>query len=123
MAESLEMEDEEWFEISDATGKRSAMRHLATLSVNGKTYYLLDAVEDDESGFLLVREDCTMDGMQEYVIADDEHEIEDVLGKLIAHTLSQMMDQMWTEKDEVCSCGIKHRPGEFCFCDDEDLLQ
>ena len=51
MAESLEMEDEEWFEISDATGKRSAMRHLATLSVNGKTYYLLDAVEDDESGF------------------------------------------------------------------------
>ena len=25
--------------------------------------------------------------------------------------------------DEVCPCGMRHAPGEFCVCDEADLLQ
>ena len=94
MNDPFEFEEDEWVEICDASGKRSAMRHLATLSVSGKTYFVLGAVsqeEDGPDGLLLVREDETVDGVQEYVVADDESEIEDVVGRFVAHTLMQIV--------------------------------
>ena len=66
MNDPFEFEEDEWVEICDASGKRSAMRHLATLSVSGKTYFVLGAVsqeEDGPDGLLLVREDETVDGV------------------------------------------------------------
>ena len=128
MNNPFEPEEEEWVEICDASGKRAAMRHLATLSVSGKTYFVLGSVsQDDEGGLLLVREDETVDGVQEYVVADDESEIEDVVGRFVAHTLMRIvesaMDEAQEDGDDVCPCGIKHAPGEFCVCDETDLLQ
>ena len=130
MNDPFEFEEDECVEICDASGKRSAMRHLATLSVSGKTYFVLGAVsqeEDGPDGLLLVREDETVDGVQEYVVADDESEIEDVVGRFVAHTLMRIvesaMDEAQEDGDDVCPCGIKHAPGEFCVCDETDLLQ
>ena len=69
MDNPFEPEEEEWVEICDASGKRAAMRHLATLSVSGKTYFVLGSVsqeEDRPEGLLLVREDEDL-----MVITDD----------------------------------------------------
>ena len=131
MNNPFDLDEDEWVEICDASGKRSAMRHLATLSVSGKTYFVLGAVsqeEDGPDGLLLVREDETVDGVQEYVVADDESEIEDVVGRFVAHTLMQIVENAMDdapedEEDAPCLCGMKHAPGEFCFCDEADLLQ
>ena len=131
MDNPFEPDEEEWVEICDASGKRAAMRHLATLSVSGKTYFVLGSVsqeEDGPDGLLLVREDETVDGVQEYVVADDESEIEDVVGRFVAHTLMKIVENAMDEaqevdEDEVCPCGMRHAPGEFCVCDEADLLQ
>ena len=69
-----------------------------------------------------------VDGVQEYVVADDESEIEDVVGRFVAHTLMQIVENAMDdapedEEDAPCLCGMKHAPGEFCFCDEVDLLQ
>ena len=127
MNNPFDRDEDEWVEICDASGKRSAMRHLATLSVSGKTYFVLGAVsqeEDGPDGLLLVREDETVDGVQEYVVADDESEIEDVVGRFVAQIVENAMDDApEDEEDAPCLCGMKHAPGEFCFCDEADLLQ
>ena len=130
MTDPFENEDEEWVEICDSTGKRSAMRHLATISLGGKTYFVLGALREDsagesEEGLLLVREDHTVDGMQEYVIAEDESEIENVVGHFVSHAILHMIEQTVCEgiSDEDCPCGARHRPGDFCYCDDPDYLQ
>ena len=34
-----------------------------------------------------------------------------------------MDDAPEDEEDAPCLCGMKHAPGEFCFCDEVDLLQ
>lgn len=130
MTDPFELEEEEWVEICDADGKRSTMLLLATIAFSGKTYFVLGAQNegDDgeiERGLLLLREDQTIDGAQEYVIADDETEIENVVGrfvmqsimKMIAHTLKEMPE------DTDCPCGVRHRPGEFCVCENADFLQ
>lgn len=128
MNNPFELDEDEWVEICDASGNRSAMRHLATLSVSGKTYFVLGSVsQEEDGGLLLVREDETVDGVQEYVVADDESEIEDVVGRFVAHTLMRIMesamDETQEDEDIVCPCGMKHAPGEFCVCDETDLLQ
>ena len=48
MNNPFETDEDEWVEICDASGRRAAMRHLATLSVSGKTYFVLGAVGQDE---------------------------------------------------------------------------
>ena len=131
MTDPFELEDEEWIEICDSEGKRSAMRLLATISFSGKTYYVLGAVSDDadgepEHGLLLLREDQTIDGAQEYVVADDESEIENVVGRFVMHAIMNMVASATPEQiegDETCPCGTKHAPGEFCVCDQADFLQ
>ena len=130
MNNPFETDEDEWVEICDASGRRAAMRHLATLSVSGKTYFVLGAVgqdEDEPDGLLLVREDETVDGVQEYVVADDESEIEDVVGRFVAHTLMSIIEsaaeQTGQDDEDVFACGLRHAPGEFCVCDKADLLQ
>ena len=83
--------------------------------------------EDEPDGLLLVREDETVDGVQEYVVADDENEIEDVVGRFVAHTLMSIIEsaaeKAGQDDEGVCACGLRHAPGEFCVCDEADLLQ
>ena len=67
-------EEIELVEISDAEGNRAEMRRLATVEYSGKLYHILGAVQEDETddfsddGLVLVRQDCTPDGADEYVI-------------------------------------------------------
>ena len=80
-------EEIELVEISDAEGNRAEMRRLATVEYSGKLYHILGAVQEDETddfsddGLVLVRQDCTPDGADEYVITEDEREIEQVVGR------------------------------------------
>ena len=92
MTDPFEHDDAEWVEICDADGKRSSMRLLATIGFSGKNYYVLGAEREGEDGeiqhgILLLREDQTVDGVQEYVIADDESEIENVVGRFVMHLI------------------------------------
>ena len=48
MNNPFDLDEDEWVEICDASGKRAAMRHLATLSVSGKTYFVLGSVSQEE---------------------------------------------------------------------------
>ena len=106
------------------------MRLLATISFSGKNYYVLGAVNEREDGelergLMLLREDQTIDGASEYVIADDETEIENVIGRFVMQAVASMVahaeDPEYEESD--CPCGMNHRPGEFCVCDNADFLQ
>ena len=125
MTDPFDTEDEEWVEICDSDGKCSPMRHLATVSFSGKVYHVLGSVDgDDEHGLVLVREDHTVDGAQEYVITEDEHEIEDVVGRFVMQSVMRMIEHAMQEAhSEECPCGMPHRPGEFCFCTDPNYLQ
>ena len=53
MNNPFETDADEWVEICDASGRRAAMRHLATLSVSGKTYFVLGAGGQDEDGQII----------------------------------------------------------------------
>ena len=130
MTDPFEHDDAEWVEICDAEGKRSSMRLLATIRFSGKNYYVLDALKEnddgeDEHGLLLLREDQTVDGAQEYVIADDKSEIENVVGRFVMQSIVKMVENAIDEavQDSACPCGIEHGSGEFCFCDNPDFLQ
>jgi len=128
MADPFEREDEEELvEICDSDGKRAAMRHLATIGMGDRVYHVLGALdEEDEHGFLLIREERTSDGAQEYIVTNDEREIEHVIGRFIMesimHVISEAMEaDEW--EDGISPCGMKHRPGEFCVCGQPDYLQ
>ena len=130
MTDPFEHDDAEWVEICDADGKRSSMRLLATIGFAGKNYFILDALRenddgDAEHGLLLLREDQTIDGAQEYIIADDDAEIENVVGRFVMQSIVKMVERTMAEAstDEGSPCGIKHAPDEFCFCDNPDYLQ
>lgn len=129
MTDPFELEDEEWVEICDSSGKRSAMRLLATISFSEKTYYVLGGIQENadgepEHGLLLLREDQTIDGAQEYVIADDETEVENVVGRFVMQSIMNVIAHtMEADGEEDCPCGMRHRPGEFCVCDQPDFLQ
>lgn len=121
--------DEEWVEICDSEGRRASMRHLATIRYNGKTYFILSALSVEEEGIaegelLLVREEETIDGAQEYVVADDENEIDGVVARYVTQVLVHLVEEI-TERDEgePGPCGVRHCPGEFCVCGNPDLLQ
>lgn len=120
--------EEEWVEICDATGKKSAMRFLATVQHDGKNYFILCAADPDESSdadenFMLIREECTVDGEYEYVIAVDEDEIGSVVDTYIAHALFEFLEENIHIADDSSPCGIRHHAGEFCACDIPELLQ
>ena len=84
----------ELVEISDASGRKVEMCYLATVEYSGKLYHILGTVHEDEADeqmendrLLLVRQDCTPDGAQEYVVTEDENEIEQVFGQYVMETL------------------------------------
>ena len=119
--------EEEWIEIADETGKKSAMRFLGTVDFVGKHYLLLGAVHqkedgDDEAGILLVREEMTPDGATEYVLTSDAKEIEQVVGRFIMDEMREAMSESDDEEEEL-PCGETHGPGEFCFCGKPEYLQ
>lgn len=137
MTELFEIDEEEWVEISDDEGRKAALRHLAMVRDGKKTYHILGAYSpkeegEGEGGLLIVREDETADGAQEYVLTSDEAEVERVIGGFVMHTLalaaaSQEQDDEEQSEEEnapvLCACGMIHKPGEFCICDDPDMLQ
>ena len=119
--------EDEWVELCDLEGHRASFRHLATIGIDEKVYMILGAMRDDtdEPGALmLVREDETADGANQYVVVKDRHEIEFVVGRFVMRILTAHMDDEFMEEESVdCSCGCRHRPTEFCFCDDPAFLQ
>ena len=127
MAELFTTEEEEWVEISDGEGHKASLRHLATVRDGEKLYHVLGAFsssDDGEAGLLLVREDDTADGAKEYVVASDEKEIASVVGSFVLRAIELAVSEEDEEpEDGVCACGARHAPGEFCVCDDPELLQ
>ena len=127
MTEMFETEEEEWVEISDDDGRKAALRHLAMVRDGQKVYHILGAFTpkgdvEGEGGLLLVREDETADGAQEYVLTSDESEVERVIGSFVLHTLalvtaSEADDDEESEENrqQLCACGEYHAPGEFCY--------
>ena len=121
-------EEIELVEISDAEGNRAEMRRLATVEYSGKLYHILGAVQEDETddfsddGLVLVRQDCTPDGADEYVITEDEREIEQVVGRYVIESLLDEIGEV-SEGEETWPCGENHRPGEFCYCGQNEYLQ
>ncbi len=114
--------------ISDAEGKTAEMRHLATVEYSGKLYHILGSIQEDEADefmedeLVLVRQDSTPDGADEYVITDDEHEIEQVFGQYVISSILDEIGEL-SEEEETWPCGENHRPGEFCYCGQNEYLQ
>lgn len=135
MTEMFDTEEEEWVEISDDEGRKAALRHLAMVRDGQKVYHILGAFTpkedgEGEGGLLLVREDETADGAQEYVLTSDESEVERVIGSFVLHALALVAESEETDDEEgeesashLCACGEYHAPGEFCYCDDPDMIQ
>lgn len=133
--EEDEFFEDEWVDVYDAQGKKTSLRHLATVRISGNTYMILGEQEDfEEKGrLMLVREDQTVDGVTQYVVAHDEAEVERVMGHFAMHLLMDHLDelpddlvkefeQMDLEEADM-PCGCSHRPGEFCFCGIDAYLQ
>ena len=126
--EEFDIEDE-WVEISDIDGRKASMRHLGTVRVDDRTYHVLGATregEQAEKALMLIREDKTSDGANQYVIEGDEQEIERVVAHFVMYAIREhLQDEYETFDDEgfVESCGCTHMPGEFCYCDDPAYLQ
>ena len=119
--------DDEWIELSDLEGHKASFRHLATIGIDERVYMILGAMRDgvEEPGALmLIREDETVDGTNQYVVVKDKQEIELVVGRFVMRMLTAHMDEeMPDEELHGSSCGCRHRPWEFCFCDDPAFLQ
>jgi len=119
--------DDEWVELCDLEGHRASFRHLATIGLNEKIYMVLGAMHDEtgEPGALmLIREDETADGINQYVVVKDKQEIEFVVGRFVMRILTDHMEDVFGDVDDADSpCGCMHRAGEFCYCDDPAYLQ
>ena len=133
--EEDEFFEDEWVDVYDVEGKKASFRHLATVRITGKNYIILGEQEafQEKGRLMVVREDQTVDGVTEYVVAHEEAEIERVMGHFAMHLL---MDHLEDLPDEIAQelalldlehadmpCGCSHRPGEFCFCGDDAYLQ
>ena len=120
--------DDEWVELCDLEGHRASFRHLATIGLNDKVYMILGDMRDGmqaPGALMLVREDETADGLNQYVVVNDKQEIEFVVRRFAARLLTDgiMDEEIYEEEPQEESCGCRHRPWEFCFCDDPAFLQ
>ena len=120
--------DDEWVELCDLEGHRASFRHLATIGLNDKVYMILGDMRDGmqaPGALMLVREDETADGLNQYVVVNDKQEIEFVVRRFAARLLTDgiMDEEIYEEEPQEESCGCRHRPREFCFCDDPAFLQ
>lgn len=122
--------EEEWVEISNIEGKTASLRHLATVKIEEKIYYILGAMRESEGriekALMIIREDRTMDGAVQHVIANDEHELERVVAHLVGRALNEhILDETAFDAEDSFDspCGCRHAVGEFCYCDDPAYLQ
>ena len=134
--EDDEFFEDEWVDVYDVEGKKTSLRHLATVRLDGKTYMILGEQEEfqEKGRLMLVREDQTVDGVTQYVVTHNETEIEQVMGHFAMHLLMDHLDELPDDlADELAAididhmddapCGCSHRPGEFCFCGIDAYLQ
>jgi len=121
-----EASEEEWVEISNIEGKTASLRHLATVKIDERIYYILGAMREfegkTEKALMVIREDLTMDGALQHVIASDEHELEQVVEHFVGHALGDRLMHL-DDDSQVGDCGCRHLPGEFCCCGDPAFLQ
>ena len=61
-------------------------------------------------------------GEDEYVITEDEREIEQVVGRYVIESLLDEIGEV-SEGEETWPCGENHRPGDFCYCGQTEYLQ
>ena len=61
-------------------------------------------------------------GEDEYVITEDEREIEQVVGRYVIESMLDEIGEV-SEGEETWPCGENHRAGEFCFCGQSEYLQ
>ena len=126
MDNPFELDDDDVVvQIQDENGQTASMRHLATVQYAGKTYLVLSAEHKgldgtDEKGLMLVREEETLDGVREYVVATDRDEIERVVDHAV---LAAMHEAMEEEDEEELECLEDHEPGTFCYCGQTNYLQ
>lgn len=142
MAESFEEDEffeDEWVDVYDVEGRKTSLRHLATVRLNGNTYMILGETlepDQDKGRLLLVREDQTVDGVLQYVVTHNETEIERVMSHFAMHLLMDHLEELppelagelsamdWEQFEDMdARCGCRHKPGEFCFCDNPVYLQ
>lgn len=119
--------DEEWVEISDGEGRKASMRILSTVHLDSHDYFVLGNPKEQEGrveidGFLIVREDETPDGAKQYVVAQDEDEIERVVSGFVVQRILRGIAET-AAQEELGPCGERHAPGEFCVCGEPELLQ
>ena len=119
--------EDEWVELCDLEGHKASFRHLATIGIDERVYMILGAMQggmDEPGALMLVREDETADGTNQYVVVKDKQEIEMVVGRFVMRILTAHLDED-APNDEPFepACGCRHRPCEFCFCDDPAFLQ
>ena len=119
--------EDEWVELCDLEGHKASFRHLATIGIDERVYMILGSMRygmDEPGALMLVREDETADGTNQYVVVKDKQEIEMVVGRFVMRILTAHLDE---DTPDVASfepsCGCRHRPWEFCFCDDPAFLQ
>jgi len=118
--------DDEWVELCDLEGNRASFRHLATIGLNDKIYMILGAARDGEEApgaLMLIREDETADGANQYVVVNEKKEIEHVIGRFVLRILTAHLREESDQMELPDPCGCRHRAGEFCYCDDPAYLQ
>ena len=121
-------EEIELVEISDAEGNRARCAVWLPWNTEESSIHILGAVQEERNGrffgrrLVLVRQDCTPDGADEYVITEDEREIEQVVGRYVIESLLDEIGEV-SEGEETWPCGENHRPGEFCYCGQNEYLQ
>lgn len=121
-------ENDEWVEISDDNGRKTALRHLATIHHGDSTYFVLGTVNEDDDGrqrgaLMLVREEETRDGSPTYVLEQNRDEIEHVINDFVIQMILDHIDEGFDEEAMLCPCGMHHGALDFCFCNQPEYLQ
>ena len=132
MSDPFENEDfdsvEEWVEINDADGRKAALKHIGTVDLDDKKYYVLGAVSlsdegrGEEGGLLLIREDESRGEVHQYSVVADEKEIENVVGSFVLRALMEELSS-FGQDEAKCECGFPLEFNCFCACDDPEYLQ
>lgn len=93
-------------ELTDPDGNVYVMFYVATLENAGKQYVILCDAENEnneDDRLLIVRVDMTADGVAEYVMPDDEQEVDDVFIRFA------MLQVEWAlEQDEEEAGSVLH---------------
>ena len=128
MTDPFDREDEA-IDSVDEEREHPVFQQLAKLKVGSKIYMILGAEQKTEDEhlrqirLLLVRRDDEDENVREYVVCDDEKEIEDVVELFVAESLQSIARQAVQEAGDTDGCILEHAPGEFCYCGMPEYLQ